>query len=51
MKVNLAEIWDYNLEFMDWKTTSIASEDNPDHTLDPFIVITMDTKQNIDGKI
>lgn len=23
LKVNLAEIWDFYLEFMDWKTTNI----------------------------
>ena len=23
LKINMAEIWDYHLEFMDWKTTSL----------------------------
>lgn len=23
LKINLAEIWDFNLEFMDWKSSSI----------------------------
>lgn len=27
MKVNLAEIWDFYLEFMDWKTTTIQNID------------------------
>jgi len=51
MKVNLAEIWDFNLEFMDWKTTSLANEDNPDATINSYIVITMDTKKNIGSTI
>jgi hypothetical protein len=29
MKVNLAEIWDYNIEFMDWKTTSLDNNEKP----------------------
>ena len=51
MKVNLAEIWDFNLEFMDWKTTSLANEDNPEMNLNPYIVITMDSKKNINSSI
>ena len=27
MKINLSEIWDFNLEFMDWKTTSLMNVD------------------------
>jgi hypothetical protein len=29
MKVNLAEIWDYNIEFMDWKTSSLENTEKP----------------------
>ena len=47
MKVNLAEIWDFNLEFMDWKTTSLANEDNPGMSINSYVVITMDTNKNI----
>jgi hypothetical protein len=51
MKVNLAEIWDFNLEFMDWKTTSLANDEKPGETLNAYIVITMDTKKNISSSI
>jgi hypothetical protein len=51
LKINLAEIWDFNLEFMDWKTTSIANEDNPDSPINSYIVITMDSKKAIDNQI
>ena len=51
MKVNLAEIWDFNLEFMDWKTTSLANDDDPEMAISSYVVITMDTKQNIGTKI
>ena len=51
MKVNLAEIWDFNLEFMDWKTTSLANEDNPGMSINSYVVITMDTNKNIRSTI
>lgn len=29
MKVNLSEIWDFYLEFMDWKTSSLQDLEDP----------------------
>ena len=37
MKVNLAEIWDFYLEFNDWKTTSIMNEDQPKKELSTYV--------------
>lgn len=28
LKVNLAEIWDFYIEFMDWKTTTLQNNEN-----------------------
>jgi len=43
MKVNLAEIWDFHLEFLDWKTTSLQNLDNKKQTINPILEIKMDS--------
>lgn len=36
MKVNLGEIWDFKLDFMDWKTTSLLNQaDNKKKLVSP----------------
>jgi hypothetical protein len=47
MKVNLAEIWDFYLEFMDWKTTSLLNADNKGMEISCFIDISLDSPQAI----
>jgi hypothetical protein len=39
LKINMAEIWDYHLEFIDWKTTSLQDKDNADRKLNPQLKI------------
>ena len=51
MKVNLAEIWDYHLEFMDWKTTNIQNQLAPMKQLNPYIVISLDSHQAIYNQV
>lgn len=51
MKVNFAEIWDYYLEFMDWKTTTIMNAESPKDSFNPYLVIKMDNAQAIDNKV
>ena len=52
MKCNIGEIWDYNLEFFDWKTTSLVNtEKMGKEQMNPYIEITMDSPNNIRGKI
>ena len=41
MKVNLAEVWDFFIEFMDWKTTSLKNADKPKDEISSFISIEM----------
>jgi len=40
--MNLAEIWDFHIEFMDWKTTIIQDMDKKDKSINPYITIMMD---------
>lgn len=51
MKVNLAEIWDFNLEFMDWKTTTIQNVDDRKASYNPLIKIIMDNKLAITKEV
>ena len=52
MKVNLAEIWDYHLEFMDWKTTNIQNQLSQEKkSLNPYIVISLDSPQAIMNQV
>ena len=52
MKCNIGEIWDFNLEFFDWKTTSLVNtEKSGKDEINPYIVVTMDSPQNIKGTI
>ena len=37
MKINLAEIWDFYLEFSDWKTSSIMDTDEPKKELSTYV--------------
>jgi hypothetical protein len=37
LKINLAEIWDFYLEFMDWKTSSLKNRDDPTMDIDPLL--------------
>ena len=43
MKCNIGEIWDFNLEFFDWKTTSLLNNENKGMEINPYLIITMDT--------
>ena len=47
LKINMAEIWDYHLEFIDWKTTSLQDKDNADRKLNPQLKIQMISKNAI----
>lgn len=51
MKCNIGEIWDFNLEFFDWKTTSIMNIEDKTKEINPFLIITMDTRQNIKKQV
>lgn len=33
LKINFAEVWDFNLEFFDWKTTSLIDADEPEKSI------------------
>lgn len=44
MKVMLAEIWDYHLEFLDWKTTTLQNQDNKKEVVNPMLEIRMESK-------
>lgn len=46
LKINLAEVWDFNLEFMDWKTSSIENKEKPGQ-INPLLKIAMDSPQNL----
>ena len=41
MKVNLAEIWDFYLEFSDWKTSNIKDEEEPKKDMSTYLVFQM----------
>ena len=41
MKVNLAEIWDFYIEFSDWKTSSLKNQDAPKAEINSYITIEM----------
>ena len=41
LKVNLGEIWDFYLEFSDWKTSSIKDMDEPKKELSTYLVFEM----------
>lgn len=45
LKINLAEIWDFYIEFMDWKCTTIQNKDDPKRTYDPYCTIAIDSPQ------
>mmetsp|Transcript_35916 Transcript_35916/g.55154 ORF Transcript_35916/g.55154 Transcript_35916/m.55154 type:complete len:129 (-) Transcript_35916:3042-3428(-) len=47
LKVNLAEIWDFYLEFMDWKTTSLLNKEKRDMEISSYFDITMNSPQTI----
>lgn len=51
MKINLAEIWDFSMEFMDWKTTTIQNLDEKKTQYNPFIKIIMDNKLAIKTEV
>jgi hypothetical protein len=34
-KMNFAEIWDFNLEFLDWKTSSLQDKEKTGETMNP----------------
>ena len=51
LKMNLAEIWDFNMEFMDWKTTTIQNLDEKKTQYNPFIKIIMDNKMAIKNEV
>jgi hypothetical protein len=47
LKMNLAEIWDYHLEFMDWKTTTLVNLDNKGMNISSYLDISMDSPQAV----
>lgn len=49
LKMNLAEIWDFHIEFMDWKTTIIQDMDKKDKSINPYITIMMDDPQVLES--
>ena len=50
MKINFSEIWDFYLEFMDWKTSSLQNEDKKDDEVNAYIEIKMHSPQAIPPK-
>ena len=43
LKVNLAEIWDFYIEFMDWKSTNIQDKNQRKKSFDPYVIISIDS--------
>jgi len=53
MKINVAEIWDFYLEFMDWRTTSLQDLDPTtmkETNMSPFLEFEMDSAMAIERK-
>ena len=44
-KINFAEIWDYNLEFLNWKSSSLQDKDNKKAEINPILTIEMNGPQ------
>lgn len=51
MKINFSEIWDFYIEFMDWKTTSIQNKFNKSAEMNSYIEITMSSDQTIEKEV
>ena len=50
MKINIAEIWDFYLEFMDWRTTSLQDLEDPtmkETNMSPYLVFQMESSMAI----
>jgi len=47
LKINLSEIWDFKLDFMDWKTTSLVDIKKPSTTINPAVQLEINSKQSI----
>lgn len=45
LKINFSEVWDFNLEFFDWKTTSLIDADEPEKSITSQLQIEMLSKQ------
>ena len=45
MKIVLSEIWDYYIEFLDWKTTSLKNLDEPKDDINSYLELSIDHKQ------
>jgi hypothetical protein len=41
LKINLAEVWDFYLEFSDWKTSSLKDKDRPGTDVSSYMTIEM----------
>jgi len=42
MQIQFAEIYDFWLEFLDWKTTSLQDVEDEKKEINSYVVITMD---------
>jgi len=54
MKINVAEIWDFYLEFMDWRTTSLQDLEDPmmkETNMSPYLVFQMDSAMAIEKSV
>ena len=50
----MAEIWDFYLEFMDWRTTSLQDLEDPagkDDNMSPYLVFQMDSAMAIEKSV
>ena len=50
LMINLSEIWDFKLDFMDWKTTSLAlksSKSKESKIMNPQMTVLLNSKQAI----
>lgn len=50
LKINLAEIWDFTLDFIDWKTTNLANTMKPGQ-VNPQLTIKMSAKGAIRNQV
>ena len=54
MKVNLSEIWDFYLEFMDWKTTSLQNLEDlsaKESSMTTYLEFNLDSPLAIDSYV
>jgi hypothetical protein len=51
MQIILSEIWDFKLDFMDWKTTNLGNRINPMENLDPQLTLVLRSNESISSTI